>query len=95
MFVILLRFAAEKTLAQQHMDGHKAWIQRGLDDGILLLVGSLLPNAGGAILAHGVTRAEIEARVNRDPFVEHNVVQAEIIEIAPQRTDERLSFLGT
>lgn len=62
MFVITLRFA-DKTKAPQFMDGHNAWIKRGFDDGVFLLVGSLQPNAGGAILAHNASPEEIEVRV--------------------------------
>jgi hypothetical protein len=32
--------------------------------------------------------------VNDDPFVLHGVVEAEILEIAPARTDERLAFIS-
>jgi uncharacterized protein YciI len=92
MFVITLRFA-DKTKAPPLMDGHNAWIKRGFDDGVFLLVGGLQPNAGGAVLAHNASRAEIEARVQEDPFVAEGVVQAEIVEITPGRTDERLAFL--
>jgi len=92
MFVIALRFA-DKTKASQFMEAHNAWIRRGFDDGVFLLVGSLQSSAGGAIVAHGASRAEVEARVKEDPFVAENVVTAEILEIAPGRTDDRLAFL--
>lgn len=92
MFVITLRFA-ERAKAAPLMDAHNAWIRQGFDDGVFLLVGGLQPSAGGAIVAHGVSRAEIEARVRADPFVAEGVVTAEILEIAPGRTDERLAFL--
>ncbi|EKF40562.1 hypothetical protein NA8A_20597 [Nitratireductor indicus C115] len=92
MFVITLRFA-DKTRAPQFMDGHNAWIRRGFDDGVFLLVGSLKPKAGGAILAHNASAEEIEARVKDDPFVAQGIVSAEILAIAPGRTDERLAFL--
>lgn len=93
MFVILLRFSAQRERASEFMAGHKAWIDQGIDDGVFLLVGSLKPNGGGAILAHGVSRADLERRVNRDPFVEHQVVTVEIVEVGPSRVDERLRFL--
>lgn len=93
MFVVLLRFSENKARARQFMEGHNAWIQRGIKDGVFLVVGSLQPNAGGAILAHDSSLPELQARVNEDPFVEENVVSAEILEITPARTDERLSFL--
>ena len=93
MFVVTLKFA-DKAKAPQFMDGHNAWIKCGFDDGVFLLVGSLQPNAGGAILAFNAARADIEARVRRDPFVAEGVVTADILEIAPGRTDERMAFLS-
>ncbi|WP_368563560.1 YciI family protein [Pseudoxanthomonas sp. UTMC 1351] len=93
MHIVLLRFSENKAQAAQFMEGHKAWIQRGVDDGVFLLVGSLQPNAGGAILAHGVSLSELQVRVNEDPFVDKVVVTAEVLEITPARADERLSFL--
>jgi len=92
MFVVTLRFA-DKTKAPQFTDGHNAWVKRGFDDGIFVLVGSLQPNAGGAIFVHDVSRADVEARVKEDPFVAEGVVSADILEIAPGRVDERLAFL--
>lgn len=94
MFVILLKFGAGKARAGEFMEGHKAWIQKGFDDGVFLLVGSLTPNMGGGLLASGESRADIEARVGQDPFVAEGIVEAEILEIDPARTDDRLSFLN-
>jgi len=93
MYIVLLTFADKKNDAGQYMQGHKDWLQRGFDDGIFLMAGSLQPNRGGAIIAHNVTHTDLEARVADDPFVASNVVGAEILEIAPSRTDARLNFL--
>lgn len=92
MFFITLRFA-DKARAPQFMDGHNAWLRQGFDDGVFLVAGSLLPGVGGAILAHNASVDEIETRVQADPFVAEGVVSAEIMAIAPGRTDERLAFL--
>lgn len=93
MFLVTLKFSAKKAKAAQFMDGHNAWIRRGFDDDIFLLTGSLQPAAGGVVLAHNVSRADLETRVKDDPFVAEDVVQAEIVEIKPGKTDERLAFL--
>ncbi|HVZ32408.1 MAG TPA: hypothetical protein VG963_08280 [Polyangiaceae bacterium] len=93
MFVVVLRFSTQKEQAGAFIDVHKAWIDQGIHDGVFLLVGSLKPNGGGVVLAHNVSRVELERRVNLDPVVEHGVVTAEIIEIAPSKVDERLRFL--
>ena len=92
MYVVLLKFA-DRERAGQHMDGHNAWLARGFADGVFLLAGGLQPQAGGAILAHNTARADLQRRVAEDPYVAEGVVAAEILEIAPARTDGRLDFL--
>ena len=94
MFIVLLRFSANKARAGEFMDGHKDWIGRGFDDGVFLLVGSLHPSAGGAVVASNTSREDLERRVSEDPFVAEDVVSAEILEIDPARTDDRLGFLA-
>lgn len=94
MFVVLLKFSANKAQASQFMEGHKEWIRRGFDDGVFLLVGNLQPGLGGGIVAHNTTLAELQSRVNADPFVVEDVVSAEILEITPSRADERLKFMA-
>ena len=93
MFIVFLRFSSNKSSAPQLMDGHKAWIKRGFADGVFLLAGSLEPGQGGGILAHQTTLADLQQRVNEDPFVAEDVVKAEIHEIDPSMADERLQFL--
>lgn len=93
MFIVLLKFSDNKGQAGQFMEGHNAWIKRGFDDGIFLLVGGLQPSLGGGIVAHDTSLSDLQSRVNDDPFVAENVVSAEIIEITPAKTDERLAFL--
>ena len=93
MFIVLLKFGDDKARAGELMDGHNAWLARGFDDGVFALAGSLAGGQGGAIVAHGEARADLERRVAEDPFVAGNVVRAEFIEIAPGKVDERLQFL--
>jgi uncharacterized protein YciI len=93
MYVVLLKFAENKSQASDFMQDHNAWIKRGLDDGVFLLVGSLQPSLGGAILAHGLSLPDLQDRVDADPFVAHGIVKAEILEIKPGKADPRLAFL--
>jgi len=93
MFIVLLKFSDNKAAASEHMEGHKAWLKQGFDEGVFLLAGSLQPNLGGGILAHNASLSELQQRVNDDPFVAENVVNAEIIALAAAKADERLRFL--
>ena len=93
MFIVFLKFSANKSQASRLMESHKAWVKRGFDDGVFLLAGSLEPDLGGGILAHNTTLADLQRRVNDDPFVVEDVVKAEVFELDPGRADERLQFL--
>ncbi len=93
MFIVLLKFSDNKGNASQFMEGHKEWVQRGFDDGVFLLAGSLQPKLGGGVVAHNPSLPDLQGRVNTDPFVAENVVTAEILEIDPKKADPRLGFL--
>jgi len=93
MFIVLLKFSDNKSQASQLMENHNQWVKSGLDDGVFLVVGSLQPNLGGGIIAHNTSLADLQARVDADPFVASDVVSAEVLEITPSKADERLQFL--
>lgn len=93
MYIVFLKFAENKASAPQFMEAHKNWIKQGLDENVFLLVGSIEPNAGGAILAHNETEEEIHERINTDPFVKEGVVTAEITKISPAKASENMQFL--
>lgn len=93
MFIVLLKFSNNKSEASQFMEGHNEWIKRGFADDVFLLVGSLQPSLGGAIIAHNTSLSDLQNRVNDDPFIAEDVVSAELFEITPSRADDRLNFL--
>jgi len=93
MFIILLKFSENKAQASKYMAGHNEWIKQGFKDGVFLLAGSLQPGLGGSVIAHNTSKEALEVLVNTDPFVKHNIVIAEFLEIDPKITDDRLSFL--
>lgn len=47
MFIVFLKLNDDRSRLGEHMEGHKVWLQRGFDDGVFLLAGSLSPHAGG------------------------------------------------
>lgn len=94
MFIVLLKYSENRDQVGAHVEGHKAWLKRGFDEGAFLAAGMLGEGAGGAILTGKSERAEIEARVAEDPFVVEKIVSAEILDWAPAMTDARLSFLA-
>ena len=95
MFIVLLKFSSNKTSAKQFVQEHVEWLDQGMKDGFILAAGSLRPDVGGAILAHNISETELNEKLQQDPFITEDVVQAEVMEFAASKTDERLSFLMT
>jgi uncharacterized protein YciI len=93
MFITFLKFGENRAAAPEYMAAHNAWIAAGFADGVFLCAGSLLPGAGGAILAQGESRAQHEARIAADPFVVQGIVTAETHEIDAKRTIAALDFI--
>ncbi|MEP0315178.1 MULTISPECIES: hypothetical protein [Alphaproteobacteria] len=94
MFIVTLTLTEKKSKAPEFMEAHKAWIAKGFDDGIFVLVGSLKPQGGGVILAIGSDHASIEARINEDPFVVEGIATPHIQEVSPGRVAPELSVLS-
>jgi len=93
MFIVLLTFGRNKKDAPRWIEAHKAWIAKGFEIGMFKLLGSLVPAAGGAFVAQGADRAEVEEFVALDPFVEHGVVEVTIHELELNRAAPELEFL--
>lgn len=93
MFIILLKFSANRAAAPEFMAAHNQWIATGFSDGVFQCVGSLTSQGGGAVLAIGEGREEVELRVNADPFVANDVVTAEITEVDVKKTASGLDIL--
>jgi len=91
MFVIFLKFSDNKAKAKDFMAEHNAWIKQGIEDGVFILAGSLQPKAGGCIIAHNIDRTDLEQLIAQDPFVQQQVVYADIFEVNPSIANEKLS----
>ncbi len=92
MFIVLLKFAGNRSAASDFMDAHNAWIARGFEDGVFQCVGSLA-SGGGVVIGHGEELSDFKERVEADPFVKHGVVEVEIHQVDPKRTVPALDFL--
>ena len=92
MHIILLKFGDNRSSAPQFMEAHNAWIAKGFADGVFQCVGSL-DVGGGFVLAHGEEHETLLQRVQKDPFVENDVVTAEVHQIDVKRIAPALAHL--
>lgn len=93
MFVVLLTYTAPLERVNAAAAAHRDWLRRGYDDGVLLASGPQEPRRGGAILAHGLSRPELEARLAEDPFARQGLAAYAITQVMVRAADPRLAFL--
>ncbi|WP_432827829.1 YciI family protein [Dactylosporangium sp. CA-092794] len=85
MFVITLRYLAGLDQIDAVLAEHKAWVDGQFDAGVFVASGTQIPREGGVILATGLERAELEARLALDPFQQKGLAEYTVIEFTPRR----------
>ncbi len=89
MFVIELTYKADLADIDAQMTAHVAFLNKYYASGNFLVSGRKIPRDGGIILAAGVSREQLEAIVQEDPFYRHGLADFRIIEFrASQRADD-------
>ncbi|KQN25268.1 hypothetical protein ASE86_03175 [Sphingomonas sp. Leaf33] len=79
--IVTLTYVAPIEQVDAQMAAHVAWLQAGVDAGVLLIAGRQVPRTGGVLVFRGA-RAEVEALAATDPFVTSGVATAAVTEIA-------------
>ncbi|MGE5478577.1 MAG: YciI family protein [Bacteroidales bacterium] len=93
MFIVLLTYTAPLEQVDRHVAAHRDWLAACYDDGIFLASGPQQPRVGGAILAHGLSRAELDRRLAADPFAQAGVANYQVVQMEVRLADARLAFL--
>jgi uncharacterized protein YciI len=85
--VLVVRHLVDYEKVRVHSPGHVDYLNRYQAAGIFLASGQAdVHGDGGAILARGIPREEIEAIIRDDPYLREGVSSYQIITIRP-RTD--------
>lgn len=93
LYIVILRYLVPLEQIDLALEPHRAWVDQGFKDGVFLLSGPQIPRTGGAILAQGLSRAELDQRLAQDPFASGGLARHEVIEMMPRGADPRLAFL--
>ncbi len=89
MFVIELIYKAALADIDAQMTAHVRFLKKHYAAGRFLVSGRKIPRDGGVILAVGGSRAQIEAIVKEDPFVQQGLADYRLIEFrASQKADD-------
>lgn len=83
LHAVTLTYLTQPDAISAYLDAHKQWLVRGFNEGKILFAGPLSNGAGGYILFQGDSTSEVQNFLQNDPFIMHNIVDAEIIGIEP------------
>ena len=86
MFVVNLTYIKPLEEIGRHLEVHRDFLNRQYADGVFLASGPKNPRDGGVILASGkVSRTELDAILNLDPFRQHELSIYDVIEFTPAK----------
>ncbi len=86
MFIVSVHYQQPLEVVDSHLPAHIAFLDGYFAKGVFIASGRKVPRSGGIILAQGVTRAELEEILERDPFKSNGVAAYEITQFVPNRT---------
>lgn len=93
MFVVTLSYLVDIERIDAAMAAHRQWLDGQYEDGVFLASGAKVPREGGVILAAGLERSELEARLARDPFRERGLAEYSIVEFVARKVAPGLERL--
>ncbi|MBQ0709753.1 MULTISPECIES: YciI family protein [unclassified Ochrobactrum] len=94
MFVVNLTYIKPLEEIGRHLEAHREFLDRQYADGVFLASGPKNPRDGGVILANGkVSRSELEAIIELDPFWRHQLATYDVIEFTPAKFSPLLGDL--
>lgn len=82
-FLIEITYLAPIEAIDAALTDHRAFLQVGYDEGLLLCSGPLEPRTGGILIARAENKAAIEAFLRNDPFKLRNMAGYRIAEFNP------------
>lgn len=91
MFLIELTYQASDDVVRELRTAHYAHIDQYFAAGTFVFGCRRVPSTGGVILAHDVSRNELCAILDQDPFVRSGAATYDLVELAPMRARPELA----
>lgn len=79
LYLILLSYVRPLAEIDEHLEGHRAFLNKHYDAGHFLMSGPKQPRSGGVILASAGSEEEVSQWLAEDPFIQSGVASCEIV----------------
>jgi uncharacterized protein YciI len=91
MFLIDVQYEAQLTEVDAALADHVTFLRQQYQQGVFIVSGRKVPRTGGIILARGVTRDELDAILDTDPFKQQGLARYTITEFVASMTAAELA----
>lgn len=101
MFVVETYYIVDPELAKPHMGSHKQFVEKYINNKVILFAGPKHDNTGGIIIMNGLDLESVAKIMDEDSYVSMNIVEVKISEFNPLFSSIKLldpsinSFSGT
>lgn len=85
MFLVSVIYKKDFEQIEPFVPAHGAFLDKYYQAGKLIFSGRKVPRTGGFILAHQLTRTELEQILTEDPFYTNGLADYEITEFTPTK----------
>ncbi|HMA36825.1 MAG TPA: YciI family protein [Chloroflexia bacterium] len=89
-FMVELTYTVPLERVDEVVGAHRAFLQAGYDQGLLLYSGGQVPRTGGIMLARAESQAALEAFLADDPYRQAAVAEYRIVEFVPVKHQDFL-----
>lgn len=82
-FLILIHYRIPAEQMGEVVQEHRAYLQAGYQQGMLLMSGPRSPRTGGVVVARAPALEDVQAFFQNDPYQLHGAADYEFIEFIP------------
>jgi uncharacterized protein YciI len=93
MHIISLTYKVPLATVDKHLNDHVVYLNAQYKLGNFHASGRKIPRTGGIILSKLSNKEQLQAIIEKDPFIIHNIADYILTEFIPSKTCDELSFL--
>lgn len=83
LYAVTLSWITSPERLEPWREGHKAWLVEGIQQGMVIVAGPLSDHSDGFILLQAQDEKQIEAYLQRDPFIINALVSITRVAVEP------------
>ena len=86
MFIVSLHYTSPLEKVDSWLEEHVLFLKTQYENRVFIASGRKVPRTGGIILAKSMSRDELQAILEQDPFHRNGLAEYDVVEFVPSMT---------